>query len=60
MRIYSNRLDLIFTQVPAVVKSKVCEYIGTSDNCDTEMYTSVNQYAPNTATGKRSGSGIIL
>ncbi|XP_066987474.1 uncharacterized protein [Macrobrachium rosenbergii] len=32
-----NRLDLIFTDVPAIVKSKVCKNIGTFGHCVTEM-----------------------
>ena len=50
--ISGNRLDLIFTDVPAIVKSKVCEYIGTSDHCAIEMDISVNQYIPNATVSK--------
>ncbi|XP_066941958.1 uncharacterized protein [Macrobrachium rosenbergii] len=50
--ISGNRLDLIFTDVPAIVKSKVCEFIGTSDHCTIELDISVNPYIPNATIGK--------
>ena len=48
-----NRLDLVFTDVPAIVTSKVCEFIGTSDHCAIEMNISVNQYVPNSVIEKK-------
>ena len=47
-----NRLDLVFTDVPAIVTSKVCEFIGTSDHCAIEMNISVNQYVPSSVVEK--------
>ena len=47
-----NRLDLVFTDVPAVVKTKVCEFIGRSDHCGIEVSISVNQHIPNTTMEK--------
>ena len=48
-----NRLDLVFTDVPAIVNAKVCEFIGTSDHCAIEMNISVNQYVPNSTIEKK-------
>ena len=48
-----NRLDLVFTDVPAIVNAKVSEFIGSSDHCAIEMVVSVNQYIPNATIEKR-------
>ena len=50
--ISDNRLDLVFTDVPAIVKTRVCGYIGTSDHCPIEMDISVNQHIPNATIEK--------
>ena len=47
-----NRLDLVFTDVPAIVNAKVCEFIGSSDHCAIEMIVAVNQYIPNATIEK--------
>ena len=48
-----NTLDLVFTDVPAIVDAKVCEFIGTSDHCGIVMNVSVNQHIPNATIEKR-------
>ena len=51
--ISGNRLDLVFTDAPAIVETKVCEYLGTSDHCSIRMDIAVNQYIPNATIEKR-------
>ena len=51
--ISGNRLDLVFTDVPAIVEAKVCEYLGTSDHCSIRMNIDVNQYIPNATIERR-------
>ena len=50
--IQGNRLDLVFTDAPAIVESKVCEYLGTSDHCSIRVDIAVNQYIPNATIEK--------
>ena len=47
-----NRLDLVFSDAPAIVSTRVCEFIGTSDHCAIEMNLSVNQHIPNATIAK--------
>ena len=51
--ISGNRLDLVFTDVPAIVEAKVSECLGTSDHCSIRMDISVNQYIPNATIERR-------
>ena len=48
-----NTLDLVFTDVPAIVDAKVSEFIGTSDHCGIAMNVSVNQHIPSATIEKR-------
>ena len=50
--ISGNRLDLVFTDVPAIVETKVCENLGSSDHSSLRMEISVNQYVPNATIEK--------
>ena len=50
--ISGNLLDLVFTDVPAIVDTKVCSNVGTSDHSAIKMDISVNQYIQNATIEK--------
>ncbi|MEL7079479.1 MAG: reverse transcriptase family protein, partial [Cyanobacteria bacterium J06582_2] len=48
-----NTLDLVFTDVPAIVEAKVSEFVGTSDHCSLSISVRVNQRIPSATIEKR-------
>ena len=50
-----KRLDLVFVDVPTIVNTKVCEFIGSSDHYVIEMFIYVSQHIPMQPLKKRSG-----